>query len=642
MLAAYITEACKNSTDSVDVGLFALRDLALEAADKVDQHPGLFEKEKGQTAFKECPEFGKFVKSLKKLPEEASSDEEKEPFNSGEEEEKILGFEQILKDSAYELFYMRSATGGPFYKSELRAHLRKFGQVDQMILANGDEDPVLKTPWIHDKEIQKMAKKMLDGVRSYIDAFEDASASESYGKHPLTLIIYKLIFSLMMAAKEENLIENSSLKTCHLYFVDFQKFLREALSSKEYLEAPQDLTEKRGESWISRSAQLLQLFCYFFFSQTVDRKEMVEFIQELIARGNLPKEYQIQDLAKKTIWNEIEQNDQKIRNLFSRHLNGPILRAIDAIQDGRTYTYKFDPLARKNYPERLYSIQHQKKTVSVLRLPCPTSQSGINDARVVEEFRGLIDYFATPLENQKILIFNLQDRNSWMEHERSRVLESFQEKARSLRHLVVVSIPKSNDFYEQVDAYANLNDRQLFQKALLQQVESGDECGFYFPKSIDKKEILHFTGEIIPLIASQFFANKTKLSHKERVDFVELFLNFLMFKILLIIQPGTISFSCKDAIDIGMATSGSFFGFIKEISGYPNWTDGEKEFLLWMLYSPAIRLRDRPIRKEPLERMVSSMDRMHAGFAQGRAEFDKRFAHLCPEWTLTHIHCGPA
>ncbi len=556
-----------------------------------------------------------------------------------------LTIEQIVEDSRYECLLMRTENGQPFFNPEMRKHLRKFAQIGVDYLNASGDDPVLQTPWVHDVEVQKVARAILDGTRQYIESFEEATAAnESYAKHPLTRVLAKVIFSLMMAANENNLIENLRAKSCHLYFVDFQRFLREALNSNEYLTTGSDwlAIEEGGDPWLMKIVRLLHLFCYSLFAQIVDRREMTFFISQLVSRGNLTQDSKVYPLKSQTVWHDLSEKDEQLRTLFSHYLNGPVMRAIDLIYDGRSYAQGFDPIANENYPEQLFAIHHEKRKINVLRLPSPTVQFSINEAKIADEFRGLIDFFATPLENQKLLIFNLQDRNAWSEHKRSATLEEFQNKRGYKNHLVVVSLPKCNDFYNQTDAYAAQNSTKLFMDALVSQVKAGGDCGFYFPDSLSESEIIAFTQSILPLIHSQFFQGASQLTVEARCDFIEIFYQFLAFKIMAMSGATAVSFTCKDGIDVGAAASSAFFGFLKELSGYVDWSEEEREFLLWMLYAPAIRLRDRPIRKNAFTRLTTAMDRVHEGLVADRGIFDKSMKELFTAYTLSHLHVTTA
>ena len=72
------------------------------------------------------------------------------------------------------------------------------------------------------------------------------------------------------------------------------------------------------------------------------------------------------------------------------------------------------------------------------------------------------------------------------------------------------------------------------------------------------------------------------------MDFIELFYQFLFLKIVFMIGPDTLSFTSKDSIDSGMATSAGFFCFMHIFTNPEQWSTSERDFLIWMLYGPAL------------------------------------------------------
>jgi hypothetical protein len=81
------------------------------------------------------------------------------------------------------------------------------------------------------------------------------------------------------------------------------------------------------------------------------------------------------------------------------------------------------------------------------------------------------------------------------------------------------------------------------------------------------------------------------------------------------LEPNSISFTCKDAIDTGSAQLGTFFGFVKLLTG--DFTQREtQDFLRWLLYTPALFIRERAIDPERLNRTLSALERIDGEMAE--------------------------
>ena len=142
-------------------------------------------------------------------------------------------------------------------------------------------------------------------------------------------------------------------------------------------------------------------------------------------------------------------------------------------------------------------------------MPSPTKQFLIHQAQIVEEFQGFLRSF--PQTAKKHLLINLQDRTSWQEHARSIALEDLQKQAEFRDSIMVISIPKSTEFYYQTGSYLNLNQASSFKKQLKEQVESGPACGFFFPPKISEKEINQFTDSCVEKVHEHFYGEKKQL-----------------------------------------------------------------------------------------------------------------------------------
>ncbi len=80
-----------------------------------------------------------------------------------------------------------------------------------------------------------------------------------------------------------------------------------------------------------------------------------------------------------------------------------------------------------------------------------------------------------------------------------------------------------------------------------------------------------------------------------------------ILKLIEDFNPDTLSFTCKDAVDTGAAASAEMFAFLRMMNDASHWSKEEKDFLLWMLYAPALSVRERAIDIQRLNRMTSAL-----------------------------------
>jgi hypothetical protein len=260
----------------------------------------------------------------------------------------------------------------------------------------------------------------------------------------------------------------------------------------------------------------------------------------------------------------------------------------------------FDPIAQQNQPGQLYSLSSGETHITCLRLPCPTSQTYISKASIVEEFEGFLHSLASPKTKQLHLLLNMQDRTSWEEHARCVAIENMQKDDA----LIVVTLPKNTEFYQQSGTYSEWDDAAEFMKQLKEQAASGEQCGFHFPPGLDLKS---FTDKAMKTIHTLFFGEKERLTHKNRLDFIEIYYMLLTLKLLEDLHPDSFSFTCKDAVDTGAVASAELFAFLRVMNDSSRISKEEANFLLWMLYAPALMNRERAVDLDRLSRMERAL-----------------------------------
>jgi hypothetical protein len=600
-------------------GIQAMMLLAGEAAQKIDNFTDIFKQEgESVTALKEYKELQQFylTKVVQRFQKSVESEEKwQEEWGAGVGEEKIgvqkgglKNLESVRQDKEYELFFLRNESGHPFFNRSLLHHIQLIGQFDFMLRDMTRENPFLRIPTILDRDAHSSAKEVLQLVSPYIgEYFKEAL---KFKKISFVVEINKALMALMLAGNPRNLMQTAAGKCCLNYYTDFHSYLRSALQSKEYLRFianPPDLSEH----FLHTLVNLTHMLSASFFLRGISKKDMTAFIHMLIEKGGKETIEQKPTGSPLSFWNTLLDQDNDIRRTLKQYPNGPLMTTLRLFSKERQLT-GFDPLSQEDFPGLLYTITGDDLHISCIKLPSPTFQQAIDSAHPTEEFRGFLRSIGSQKRNQRYLLINLQDRTSSHELPRCMAIEEVQKIEEFTDTLMVVTLPKNADFYLQSGDYLDLNDANEFKRQLKEQIASAEQCGFYLPPGIDKKGILKFTDEALDTIHHLFFGDKGNLVHKNRLDFIEIFYLLFILKLIEDFKPDILSFTCKDGIDTGAAASTTFFAFLRMMNSPSKWSIDEKDFVLWMLYSPALSVRERAIDNQRVNRMVSALSVINA------------------------------
>jgi hypothetical protein len=586
-------------------GFQAIMVMATEAANKIDQYiellpqqPGL-EKISDSFELKQLKELylekiaKKFTEALE--GEEAWLDEWKDNEKSlllDVEKSGLKDFEILKKDEEYELFYLVDDEERPFFDPELIRNIKLFCEYDQEALKKIEEDPLLRIRIFLDKDFQESSKQILDNSYKYIDKY----FSEKYQKEvesDLIGLINEAIFALMLASNPKNLITHSFLKNSIEYFHDFQEFLRDILESDEYQKIiAYTMEDKRSKCLV----ELIHILCKSLYLRNgCIKQETIGFIYLLIRKGDELRKFKYPKKA--SFWNTLLENDESIQLILNSYPNGPLMKLLDVVR--LEIPVGFDPILQDNVPMKIFEIHYEKNEMKIIRTPSPTMQNMVSQAKIVEEFKGFLRSFKP---NEKYLFINLQDKTSFKESSRCLAIESLQKKADFRNNIFVVTIDKHSDFYHQSGIYLSLNNAKDFLKEFKNELLTNKNSSLFVSKELDK-----FINETFEVIHKYFFVNKNVFTRKNRLDFIEIFHNFLVLKLIEMQRPKVLSFTCKDSIDIGAMFSASFFAFLKLIKN-EKFTKEVEDYFRWLSYAPAIFVRERSVNSALFVRNISALN----------------------------------
>lgn len=566
-------------------------------------------------------------KSMKMLPVQAVIDYSKKGKSSATlaTEHLFVDLESVKNDNDYELFFIRKEDGSRFFSPRLLKSIKLVCNFEEYF-GEGEggrtkEDSYQALVAWQDDQVRGVAKNILRYAWRKIDSFvKDAHHCIDYD---LAMKVYNAISALMLAACDERGMQAVPQKTAYAYFSDFQKFLRQAISSHDY----QRMINYPPEDPDTINFKLLDVICdcmKVLFEGGNISKTLVFFLDDLIAKGKDEMHIHEVDhhLTAPPISHSLSLDYEALLKGAKPYSHAPLVKVLDTLQDFEIRGY--DPLLLQMMPSSLFDMSYDDHHLAVLRLASPTYQEYINKAHVTEEFKGFLRALKQEKPQGHLLMFNLQDRTSWKEYARSAALEEIQKKGAFEGSLSVVTQSKDSDFYNQVGPYQDLNQTDIFIDHLLEHVAS-ESSGYFYPEHIKKALFSHFAKGLARNIWELFFTRRNVLSRNQRMDFIELFYLFMQLKIIDVVKPDSVAFTCKDGIDIGMSQTIELFLLLKLINDRPL-SHEEEDFVKVMLFALPLVARGRNLFSERFTRLNSLVKLVEATIEEdGIKEFQEQF-----------------
>ena len=611
----YKKNASQLKDKSIQKGLMSIMKLAVEAVDKVDDYAKQTKKKINIKSSKEYVYLIDFYeKKIKNrftetinLDEE--SDEEFEEELSDIKARGIRDIQSVTRDRDYELFYLRNENGGRFFNANLARHIRLVADFDQIISAFSTVDPLIKVPLLKDDIAYHLCRQMKNRLKAELD--EVVKLSGQYRDDPLVQSVFRGMMALMLASNGKNQLKITTGKSVSGYFKDFQMHIRIALSSidyRSYIDNPPE------EDFYIKLLELLHMMCFSIYTAHINTTEVGALISDLInTKENKSAKSKRSSVA---LWNTILDDYDTLSSIFASCPNGPLFKILDVLIEAEAFS-EFDPIIQDDLPGNYFSFKTKKLYFECLKIPSPTMQTAIVSADLSFEFVGFLR--ALIMRQKKLLVFNFQDRTSWKEYARSDKLEKCALDAEVGCGLTVVTLTKTTDFYNQVNEYLHIDTADDFKKIFLKQLEGEHGCGYYYPKKLHRKNFFSYCKQLLDEIHAVYFSNKKSLSRKNRMDFIEIAYHLLYLFFINEEKPDYIAFSAKDGVDISAIELSSMFAFLKTISGELEWKAEEQDFIIEMIYSSALLVRERVPFITPLKRTVDML-----GVVISEVELDKK------------------
>ena len=467
----------------------------------------------------------------------------------------FFDLEAVKRDSDYELFSIRKENGSRFFDAELVRNMKLACNFEEPDAEKETMNPLEEITVWQDTSLRLLSQHLLRSNWNLIDLF--IKKAIRFPEYEPAQMLLRAIMALMLAAGQGSGAHLVNHKGSSAYFADFQHFYRSLLISSDYrkLEAYPIRDETSIDaSLIELSDRLAKELFSAHHQMTTD---FDRFIGELILSGRIPAEA---DVRTEGLVTQLGIDFEAFSRACTRFSHFPLLLDLELMQNQDLPG--FDPLLQQSLPSVLFELHPAGKQVKLLRMPSPTYQMYTRKAHVTDEFTAFIRHLSRDTKRPLFLLLNFQDRANWREHARAHALEEWQEKGGFAKNLLVVSMAKDGDLYNQTGPYSDMNRADAFIDSLVNQVHS-HTASCLLPKTMEQELGRPFLHALASAIHRLFFAEKNVLTRDQRLNFIEMLYLFLQLKIIEIVHPDFVGFTCKDGLDLSTMHSIWFFIALK-------------------------------------------------------------------------------
>jgi hypothetical protein len=573
-------------------GIRSLVELAGKAARKLDRVTALFQL--AQTSRlaqqKEIAELEDFVRTVVG-PESVRQEEQRAAWEEEhadewapgmvEEAYQIRTAEQLRGDAEYELLQIRDEEGNRYFGPELLRSIRNACRLADYLAFEAGEDPLVQVHLWFDRNMQVAAQSIYLACETLLRAYFK-QAGRARGQ-PLVAKLNQAVMALMLARSPFNLLRNCAAKSCTEYFYDFHALLRGAMESETY----QEMVSGEPDGWRQLQIDLAHQLCRSLYDHQEGTRELVVHLRRILGGAS-----RVEGLI---------QDQERLAELLKRVPNGPLFKALDLLQEADLRHAPFDPIRQRAVPCRTATLAWDQQQTGLLRLPAPVVQEWIHKAVIAPEFIGFLR--ANAAIGQRHLMINLQSRTSWQEVSRAQSLESLQRAGELADAFTVVTVPRDNDFYHQTGAFHDLQRADHFFQAFLEQVGS-TETGYFISVQLGQTLTPSWWSDLLATVRNCWYGERETLTRHQRLDCIELVQQLLVLKLIETLRPATVSFTCKDGVDLSSPAQVELVALLHALQGASP-DSGMIDWMRLQLFGYPLLVREREVNGERFKRCLS-------------------------------------
>lgn len=514
-------------------------------------------------------------------------------------EHTIESIRSVIDDNNYELFFIRQEDGSRFFTHDLLRHITLVKDFYNAAIDGILDDPFKGFKNVFDKTLMFRSKNMLNQLKTLL------TKVLKLNKIFKTSIFYQnlcsVIYALSLSASPNCIMSKTKGKRSAEYFRDAFKFLIELLESPDFKELTLESKNKDSETIVNYVEELLLLM----FTSVEEKGDIAGLINSLLKKDS-DSELRYLETNSNHLWNSFIKERDFIEKALHHMPSSALYTVLDTIMlnDGSSF---YSPLLQNNYPSSLYKIHGKDLGVKVVKMPAPVDQDSINHAKLNPLFESFIKACKKRYKKFSYLIINTQDKTDWKEHARSKLIESLSSEA-----IKVITLPKSTDFYFQIEDYESINSAKDFKQIFLNQICSSDSCGYHFQGVFKDSELKSFTKTCLEFIHESIFGSKDNLSKKNRQDFIDIFYGLISLKAIEKLSPTHLSFMCKDGLDDSMGLCLINFALCKSLGSDSTWSEEEEDFFSYLAFSQSLLVRQRAPLKKCFDRSLCAISTLTA------------------------------
>lgn len=516
----------------------------------------------------------------------------------------------VCSDRYYEMLYLLKEDGKPFYDYDMLKKAHMLYELDTCISSQEIEGLFYKIALVEDRRAHMRAQSLLKSCSYLVDEFFKEALK--YKESLCVSSIVSALMALMVASNPRNLKQSCSSEKCaDNYLLDFVFYMRQSLSSEEYQKLIMISHERRP--FQASLYLLIHKLIFSLFTYIQDHKEIASLIRRMISEGTDDKTDGKNPSLKK--------QDRAFRAYLCKYPAGSLHKLSVMFERGENKR-GFDPFMQQNLPEGLFTFTLADREIINLKIPSFCKQEYIQKAELTKEFDALMRSFSLGSREDKLLYIGLQDRTSWQDYARCTVLEEASKKEEYYQKINLFCLAKNTDFYHQLHDFFDVSESSIFIDTFYAQVMGREECGFFISEALQPSCKKWLKG-ILDFVHHGFFKGALKLTREERLDFIEIAYLMLIAMSLQVSGASLICFADKDGVDSAAALSALWYGLCALLQSR-QMSDEQKSHMLYLLYGPALILRERGIDPAVFARTSAALDAIQKGVIENKMEIEKK------------------
>lgn len=498
------------------------------------------------------------------------------PLTTEDENYQLNSLVEIKRDKVYELFYLSDEKNHKFYSETLIQIINKQEKVYESV---HEGDPLTKAVLWNIEAVDRLVRSIL--------MFNDVPIRLFYQKafkylhEDSVSYTHNALMALFLSRSSASTSKTSAKSNIH-YFTDFILFLRNAWDALL-------LKTELQEDYDRHSYALISSLSISLFQTSIVFEQAEKFLY-----FQIKKTVHLDEDKKLNASQYLSEVYEELHRFLSQYPNGPLFKAIDKLADA--HMEPFDPIMLGMLPSLEGVLRSEYKKIDVIRSPSPISQSSVAYAHCNQEF---LEFLQTKTQLQtKVLVLNIQNRLSWKDRARTRVIEESIEQTENKDYISVCSFPEPEEFLQLIEQhYGEQETFKDFFSIVYSEFQKPQSISLWLIPKHCQEKINIFLNSVLPLLKEVFFSKKKILFKNDKILLLHIISYLIIFKLIEIMDPDSLMVITKDGLDYASIFIGGF-AFFAQDSG---WDEHQLKLFISKILTPTLVARDRLIFSNHIE-----------------------------------------